>query len=489
MDNKYVNLFFWGLVLALVVVRFFHLGPFIDGPHEWRQCDTANYIWDFYKNGIHLLQPAVCWMGHHKTLILEFPLPEAFVAIFYKLFSPQLVFARLAFLLIYLGSAYFLFRVIQLLYSRSLALLSVIIYLAMPLGIYYSRAIHIDFSAILLALAATYYFLKGAIEKRTLLILSGSLLMTVGLMIKAPYLFYIPIPILFYVITRQKHALPKLIPAFIFPAFIFYGWQAYVQQVNGNAPNWDFIPGYSKFTNMADWYFGNFTMRSNLYYWDTIMDRLVLEGTGSLGCILLLIGLLFSKADGWSTLYLRIWLVSCLMYVLIFFNPNIIHNYYQIPFLPVMAVFIALTLYQFHQWISKKNLKLSYGILFVLLLGMSVENIIYAESHYYNVKHHFVEAGRIVREETQPDDLILFSTKGADCRTPTLLYRARRKGWSININDLNITLIDSLRKEGIKYMGLVTDGHLENKKWLERFKYNIYPLPEDKSLYLYSFKE
>ena len=37
---------------ALIAIRCFHLGSEIDSPHDWRQCDTAHYIRDFYRNGI-----------------------------------------------------------------------------------------------------------------------------------------------------------------------------------------------------------------------------------------------------------------------------------------------------------------------------------------------------------------------------------------------------------------------------------------------------
>ena len=50
-------------LISLIALRFLHFGPEIDWPHDWRQCDTGWFIWDFYKNGIDLLHPAVCWMG------------------------------------------------------------------------------------------------------------------------------------------------------------------------------------------------------------------------------------------------------------------------------------------------------------------------------------------------------------------------------------------------------------------------------------------
>ena len=87
-----------------------HFGTELDAPHDWRQSDTAFYIYDFYKNGIDLLYPAVCWMGASDTVILEFPLPEAIVAIFYQLFSESIPLARFIFLSFFMGAIYYLYK-------------------------------------------------------------------------------------------------------------------------------------------------------------------------------------------------------------------------------------------------------------------------------------------------------------------------------------------------------------------------------------------
>ena len=78
---------FWLLLALLVGMRFMHLSEAIEEPHSWRQCDTAQYIRSFQEEGIDLLRPSVCWMGNHKTVILEFPLPEAVVAIVQQVFG------------------------------------------------------------------------------------------------------------------------------------------------------------------------------------------------------------------------------------------------------------------------------------------------------------------------------------------------------------------------------------------------------------------
>jgi hypothetical protein len=59
----------------LLALRIPHLSGPLDDPHSWRQCDTVGYSLAFARHGIDLLHPSVVWLGAHRTLILEFPLP------------------------------------------------------------------------------------------------------------------------------------------------------------------------------------------------------------------------------------------------------------------------------------------------------------------------------------------------------------------------------------------------------------------------------
>ena len=116
----------------LLTLRRLHLTPEIDAPHDWRQCDTAHYIHDFYQNGIDLLHPKVCWMGASDTLALEFPLPEAIVAAAYQVFGEHLPLARLIFLGFFVGAVFYFFKISALLFGEPLAQLATLVYLFLP---------------------------------------------------------------------------------------------------------------------------------------------------------------------------------------------------------------------------------------------------------------------------------------------------------------------------------------------------------------------
>ena len=139
------------LLVLLLAPRLGHLRGPLDSPHSWRQADTAQYALTFYREGIDVLAPSVSWMGGHKTLILEFPFPELLIALAYRLFGYDLAIARMVTLLFFVASAAYLFLIVGRVASRHLAAVSTAVYLVMPLSLFYSHAVHIDFFAVFFA--------------------------------------------------------------------------------------------------------------------------------------------------------------------------------------------------------------------------------------------------------------------------------------------------------------------------------------------------
>ena len=151
--------------VLLVALRLLHMAGPLDDPHSWRQCDTVHYSLDFYRHGINLLSPAVCWLGPHRTLIFEFPLPEAMSALLYRLFGPDPLWDRAVSLAFFVVATVYLFAFVRLIAGRRVAWLSTIAYLAFPLGQYYSRAAQVDFAATAFAHALLFHLAHGIVRR------------------------------------------------------------------------------------------------------------------------------------------------------------------------------------------------------------------------------------------------------------------------------------------------------------------------------------
>ena len=453
------RVWFWVLAVALVAVRFRHMGEIIAGPHSGRQCDTAFYALDFYHNGINLLHPSMCYMGLHKTLAFEFPLPEAVMALGYHVFGPRHAVARALTLLAYLGSAWYFYLLVQYLRNGRAAKLATLLYLATPLALFYSRAMHIDFWTVLCSHAMLYYLLRGYDEERTGLIVLGTAFGILAFLIKAPYAFYLFFPFGLHALRRLK--LKRLLawaPIMVLPLVAFALWRWHVARVNAAAPDWFFIPDYMKFALRAEWFFGPLSQRLEIGNWLMLARRVVTAITGTVGIYLLLIGLIPWSREKRGLAFFWVWLAGVGLYVLIFFNLNLVHDYYQIPFLAPLAFFIAVALETLFLEPQRPGLlaRAPLALTVLLLVGVSVRK---AEASYYEVDWIRVSAGARIREHTPEDALVIASPSQPNTWwwDPRLLYRARRLGWNIRTDRLSEENIGRLVALGATHLAIVSD--------------------------------
>ncbi len=466
---------FFIIIALLMCIRLFHLSKEIDEPHSWRQCDTANYIDDFYKNGIDLLHPTVCWMGSRDTVILEFPLPEAIVATTYFVTGKSVLVARIVFLLFFSVSVIYLYKLVKIIVDEHLARLSLICYLSLPLSFYYSRAIHIDFFVIALCHAMVYCILRSVSAKSPLLLLVSSALLCVILLIKPPYVFYWSIPLFYWIYRNGKWTMIlKYSLAFLPPVLVFGIWQVYSNTINSRSPDLSYIMGYRPMTASVTWYFGTIAQRMSLYSWKVLLQRGVLEVTGLGGIVLFLAGLNDLKKVKHHVMIL-LWLIAVAVYVLTFFNLNLVHNYYQLPLLAPASVVMGLGLEYIH-----KNFHVS--LIFPIVLMLSI-NLVYSEQSYYTIRNDEIEMAQIIRSHTRLNSKVIVTNEKMDCRNPRLLYRSERKGWSVEELALNSIALDRLEKEqGADYWIYVGSDLPLHKIKDFLFKHptsDLYPLKND----------
>jgi len=471
--SKKNNWWFYISILLLIFYRFFHFDEMLDSPHTWRQSDTANYIWDFYNNGINLLTPAVCWMGGHKTLLLEYPLPEAIVSIIYKIFGPYHLVARSFFFVSFLVSALYLFKIIKLLMHEKLAQVSTVIYLALPISLFFSRTLHIDFFVIALTHAFFYYGYKGVRDKRYISLVIAGLLALIGIPIKSPYFLTVLFPMIFLSIKEGtwRYGLTHsylLLPAII----IFVLWQQHVHATNSLIPDWQFIKGFSKFTDNNSWYFGTLKQRMSITEWYKLWQRFSNEILGSIGLILFIPSLILSFRNK-AHRFVVFWLFGAIVYLMIFFNLNAIHNYYQIPFIAPIAILLGIGIYTLETYLKFKQ---AITILAVFLIGF--ESISYANKHYYKVQHAHMQIGEVVNAQTKADELSIITFHEMDSKCPNFLYAAKRNGWQIANAGVHPNVIDKLIEEGAQYYFYVhskapIDSLAEYLKQFERYDTQI----------------
>lgn len=469
MFSDWVKWLWIGLILLLIGQRFLHFSPYIEDPHSWRQSDTAHYIWDFYQNGIDLLHPSVCWMGTEDTVILEFPLPEAVAAIGYHIFGAKHAVARAIFLLFFLGGAYYFWLLLKHILEEETATLATVIYLCIPLGLYYSRSIHVDFSAMFFMLAGLYYAHKDILSSSWKYWFLSTALFIIGFLIKAPYGFFLFLPLVWYAYQQGRvKRVMKTVGVFVLPVLAFLLWRSHVNSVNAAAPDWEFIPNYLKMIQMWEWYFGTWAQRMDPYPWTNLAERFIAYLSSWPGLALILSGILFTQKEQQKSYWL-LWLAGVLGYVFIFFNLNYFHDYYQIPFLPILSVLMALGLLGLSKRVPTQ---VRDGFMLGVLLLLVGRNVYYAETNYYQLDEKAILSGEYVQAHTETEQQVITTAAYMDCRNPNWLYRARRTGWSIAPDLMTEEILLRLQQEGA-VVWAVMDEHLlkeEVKPLLEKYQ-------------------
>ncbi len=475
------------IIALLVLFRLLHLGGTVDSPHAWRQYDTKQYIEGYYYDDVAFLEPSVCWMGAHKTLILEFPLPEYMVAQLYKIFGPEVPVARLFFLLFFVLAMVYFYKTLQLLFTDWVPEIAVLITGMMPLSLYYSRAIHIDFFAIAFSMAMLYFTMKAIRNKHLSSLIIAACCAIIAFLVKAPYAFYLAIPIL--VFAYQERQLKWFLwraPMFLVSIVFLLIWVKFTKATNAKIPDWDFIPNFNKFTEMWYWYFGTMRQRSYWQTWALIGTRIHTEILGIVGSILLVIGLFFYQKvkNYWWTLSL---VFGTLLYMAVFFNLNLIHDYYQLPFTLCCGILIAMGLQKLVQWsrLNSTNMRAYAGVLCLLFIA---ESVVHSEGNYYEKNKSIDVVSSEVRKFSKRTDLIIISYGGLTPQCPLILQPAGRYGWSIPSHDFKPEMAYKLWKEaGATKLAIVYGGYFEGE--LQHF-YEAMPnkksvLLDDKGTVLY----
>lgn len=331
-----------GLIIASLPYRLYHITyPILDA-HNFRQAQTATVALNFYKNGINLFQSEldIFGLGVKRYLTLEFPLYEATVAVFYRIFFFSEMWGRMVSIVAGCVGAWYLYKLVKLLTKkRSIAFFSSFFFLFAPLNMFYQRTFMIEPTVIAFLLAGVYYACSWInFNKRKDWILAVVFL-ALGFIQKGIYGPFWLLPIVSYFIGRNsvKSLLSfQFITLIFFPLIVLYFWQSHVNYINT-------ANGHEYFTTISSgqlvWNFGTIADRLTWSMWQSRLYQILNGILLKPGLLLFLIGFIgFIKMKGSSFFYA--WIFSQLIYFAAFFRIQS-HNYYQMVMIPAFSVFMS----------------------------------------------------------------------------------------------------------------------------------------------------
>lgn len=447
----------WGVAALLMALRIPHLTGPLDDPHSWRQCDTVYYTLDFARRGLDLLHPAVCWLGAHRTLVLEFPLPEAIAALLYRAFGPDVLWDRLVTLAFFALGTVALHRVARRLAGVRAAWFATLAWLAFPLGQFYSRAPVVDVAAVALGLVLLDLAWLAFARRSVALALAAAATGSLAAMIKAPALVPLAGPLLLVWLAAPPGPRLRLGALAFAPLVVAFAlWRRHVDAVNAATPDWSFLPGWYREVNPLWWYFGSWDQRLEPSAWWRLARRLLREATTLPGALLAVLALALPERGGSPSprAFAFAWLLGAFAYLAAFFSLNLIHSYYQVPFLPPLALLVGLGADALAVRLPGRAGPVVAAAAFAVFLAAAV--VAPARLGYYRVDELRERAGDAIEARVPPGELVVAADHNSGWSDPRLLQRADRDGFPVAVADLDRVRLARLEALGARWVAVVT---------------------------------
>ncbi len=461
------------LILACIlfggfIVRLYGFDNSIADWHSWRQSETASVSRIFANEGINMLYPKMVNISNVQSgmdnpngyFFVEFPIYNALQASLFMIFGFFTIeqWGRLISITASLGAGIFLYLLVSRHSNKELGLLSTFFYMFIPFNIYYGRTILPDMTMVMAYLGGIYFFdtwiqelTKQKHEKRK--IINNFVLA----------LFFTAVAFLL-----KPHAIFFIIPI-IYLAFKHFGWKTFLQwhlwlyAILSVAPLLAWRTWISQFPEGIPaniWLLnGNgIRFRPAFFRW-IFYERLTVLISGYFGIVLLGFGALRIKLlKEWK--FFLSFLIGPVLYVSIVATGNVQHDYYQIPTIPAVAIFMAIGSYFLMKW-SFKKFPIGKILVVLLIIGSFYMswNII---KEYFNINNRsIIAAGKAVQQLTPKDALIVANYNG----DTSLLYQMDRRGWASFQDPMPILI-----QKGADYLVLVNPSQQDKEQWEEEYK-------------------
>lgn len=467
--DRLLLIFILSLILVLRIT-YISNSPYEQG-ENWRQSDTESIARNFLEDKFNIFYPQFNYDGPLPNYVqLEFQITTFIIAILYKFFGYNYIFARAVPLCFFMGSCIFLYLIGRMFYSKEQAYIVLVIYGILPINIYFSRAIMPESAALFFYLAAYYYFLKWIKEEEKKLIFLSAVFTALSISQKIPTIF-IGIPMLIMAIKKYKKAIFKIKELYLFAIialgspYLYFKWVAYIAEFR-------FVNNIAQKHIYKRLFTDIFTKEALNFF------KLKLPQEFSLGILLLfIIGIFMIKMK--KELPLLLWLLTMIL-ELVLIVAVIRLNYYLIFISPIIALIASKPLYLI--WKHK------YGGVFITAIVFFIGISSYSRLvPLYKEKTNLLKQANMVKKYTNVEDLIVVGTPD-----PALINASQRRGWRANIDYYDYIPKDPVKEinyyieNGAKYFvpmkGWIHNDKGEYRKYLEE---NFKKIIDEDGYYIY----
>ena len=416
--------------------------------HSWRQTLTATIAKNFYTGDMNLLQPSTNWVREYYEF--EFQIYPYIVALFYKVFGFHDILGRLVSIAFSMGTIGMLYLLGKRYYDSTTGLIAAGTFAILPMSVYYTRAFMPESAMLFSSVAMLYFFTRWLDTGTWKDFLLASLFTTLTFLIKLPTL-YLGGPLLFLAVLKFKKQIFAQYKLYLFVVLVLTPpllWYSHMAELHALTHQGESIwLSNDKLANQEILFDYKFY---KLIFWTRLVEKMF----AFTAFPFLILGMV-SKVERKEQYLFHIWFISVCAFFLIAAVGNKVHEYYQLPIIPVGAIFIGKFLTDFYKAnLNPRDLKRNIKVgLVVLMITFIPIHSIYKLNKRLNFNQDYIAIGEQIKQHTGNNDRILLQEKGAD--RPHTFYYSDRKGWTLAYNQkLSPNEVDQYIIEGANYYAM-----------------------------------
>lgn len=440
---NFLRLDFQYLILGFFLAGLFFVNyPPLDD-HAWRQTLTLSISENLLEDK-DLFHPRMdIGRGTEGIMATEFPVFNALVALSYKLFGIHDWNGRLLNWLVTCLGLWFFYQLVRRISSTGHAIFTTIAFMA-SITFQFALKTMPDTFSLSLVFAGAYFALKAWENHKIGTIILSSLLITLGVLSKIPsvvaLIFLIPAyfnkdnPFKTRIIWTSLMFIGSII------VFIWYFvWMPYLLETYKNQLIWpvSLIEGWQIFQKMKA---------------DTWLRFEYFAFSNKMGIYLTIAGLAALVIQKRWT-----YLLMFLGYTIVFFlfilktgNVFATHNYYIIPYTPIMAFCIG--------YFVNEVPRLSIPIKTIILIGVMWPSfLLNFKSPALKIEgDHYLRLATLLDPYISRNDKIMVNKGNFN---PTMMYFTKRRGWTVYESEMNeVTWMPGFKEQGLTL--IVVDKHI-----------------------------
>ena len=423
---KKVELFLLAIILLIAfAVRLYKIDRPIADWHSWRQADTSAVARNFIKEGFNPFIPRYDDMSSQangldnpeRYRFVEFPIYNSLIAAVWSQTGINETYARLVTVTITLGSTFLLYLLVRHFSGASTAALAALFFAALPYNVFYSSTILPGPFMVFCLLGLYYSFIRWITGEKQWLWYVLAIFFANLAILSWPIAIFFTIPIVYLSFDKYKFDAIKNLNLWIFAlasALPFIAWRIWMTQFPEGIPNWQFLINE-----------GNIRFKGAFFRW------LIVERMGKLiltvgGFSLLILGML--RKPQREKLFYFFWLVSAIVYFIVFASGNVRHDYYQVPFIPIASIFMAIGTKMLCGLPSKYFNKAAGPVLALILAVFTFAfGFFEVRGFYWINRPQIVGAGQAV-DQRLPKGATVIAPYNGDA---AFLYQTNRRGYPI----------------------------------------------------------